>query len=468
MRLRPSFVLAAIVPLAATAALLAAPAATPGGFPFRVAEKTLPNGLKVVVIPFDSPGTVAYYTLVRTGARDEVEPHHSGFAHFFEHMMFRGTEKYPATRYNEILKSMGADSNAFTTDDFTLYHTVGPASRLDTIAEMEADRFENLKYTEDAFRTEALAILGEYNKNASSPFQALDEKVHDVAFDRHTYKHTTIGFLADVKAMPGYYDYSRQFFARFYRPDNCFLIVVGDVTPERMFEIAARDYSSWKPGYRPSDITPEPPQRAPRSGHIDWPNPVQPLLLMAYHIPAFADRTADSAALEVISQLLFAESSPLYQELVVERQWVDLLQGNAMSLRDPFLFEVVARAKSLDLVPKVQQEIERAVADLAQKPVEAPRLARTLAHIRNSFTLGLDTPNDVAVQVGAILALTGDVRSLDRSIEEYARVTPADIQRLARTVFVPDNRTVVTLSGPPPHSPAGGQPQGGAHHADRR
>jgi zinc protease len=489
--LRTSLALLGILPLAAATALLAAPAgqASPGGpaprhaaaakdaapapggggFPYKVAETTLPNGFKVVVIPYDSPGTVAYYTLVRTGSRDEVEAGHSGFAHFFEHMMFRGTEKFSQDRYNELLKGMGADSNAFTTDDFTLYHTVGPASQLATIAEMEADRFENLKYSEEAFRTEALAILGEYNKSASSPFQPLNEKLHDVAFGSHTYKHTTIGFLADVKAMPGYYDYSRQFFARFYRPENCTLVVAGDVTPQQVFDLAARDYGGWKTGYKAPEIVPEPPQSAPRTGHVDWPNPVQPILVMAYHIPAYSDRTDDSAALDVIAQLLFAESSPLYQDLVAEKQWVDVLQGGADSHRDPFLFSVIARAKTLDLLPKVQQEIEQGIAAMQAKPIDARRLARTLAHIRNAFALRLNTPGQVAEQVAAILALTGDVRSLDAFLAQYERVTPADIQRLARQLFVTGNQITVTLSGPQPKPAAGaGQPQGGAHHADHR
>jgi zinc protease len=491
--LRLSFALLGILPLAATAALLAAPAgqaspggsapttppashraaaqdaapATAGGFPYRVAETTLGNGLKVVVIPYDSPGTVAYYTLVRTGSRDEIEAGHSGFAHFFEHMMFRGTEKYSQDRYTEVLKSMGADSNAFTTDDFTLYHTVGPSSRLETIAEMEADRFQNLKYSEEAFRTESLAILGEYNKGASSPFQALEEKLHDVAFSRHTYKHTTIGFLADVKAMPAYYEYSRQFFARFYRPENCILVVVGDVVPQRVFDLATRYYAGWKTGYQAAAIPPEPPQHEPRSGHVDWPNPVQPILVVSYHIPAFSDRTVDSAALDVIAQLLFAESSPLYQDLVAEKQWVDLLQGSADTRRDSFLFSVIARAKSPALVPKVKAEIEHGIAELQAAPVDPRRLERTLSHIRNSFALRLDAPGNVAVAVASILALTGDVHSLDRAVEQYARITPADIQRLARTVFVASNQTTVTLSGPQPAA-GSGKPQGGARHEESR
>ncbi|HEV3456111.1 MAG TPA: pitrilysin family protein [Thermoanaerobaculia bacterium] len=454
---------------ASSASSMAPAAAAAEAFPYQVAETTLANGLKVVAIPYDSPGTLAYLTLVRTGSRDEVESGHSGFAHFFEHMMFRGTDKYSQDRYNDVLKGMGADFNAFTTDDFTLYHVVGPASQLATIADMEADRFQNLKYSQDAFRTEALAILGEYNKNASSPILPLEEKLRDLAYSTHTYKHTTLGFLVDVKAMPGYYDYSRQFFARFYRPENCVVVVVGDVQPRQVFTVVEREYAGWKKGYSPAQIPPEPPQREAKGGHVDWPAPIQPILLAGWHIPAFSDRTVDSATLDVIAELLFAESAPLYQELVVDKQWVDLLQGSADSHRDPYLFSVIARVKSADLVPKVRQAIESAFAGLQAKPPDAGRLTRIASHLRNAFALRLSTPQQVATQVSAFLALSGDVQSINRQQAQYPRVTPADVQRLARSVFQPQNQTTVTLAGPEAKRPAGaGKPQGGADHAHRR
>jgi zinc protease len=449
----------------------AAPAASAPGaldaFPYAITQTTLANGLRVVVVPYDSPGTVAWFTFVHTGSRDEVEAGHSGFAHFFEHMMFRGTDKYSKDRYNDILKAMGADTNAFTTDDFTLYHIVGPSSQMATMADMEADRFKNLKYNEEDFRTEALAILGEYNKNASSPFLPLEEKVRDVAFTGHTYKHTTLGFLADVKAMPGYYDYSKQFFSRFYRPENCALIVVGDVKPQEVIALAQSKYADWAKGYQAATIAVEPAQSTGKSGHVDWPTPVQPIFFAGWHIPAFSDSTADSATLDVISQLLFAESAPLYQDLVVEKQWSDLMQGTADAHRDPYLFTVVARVKSEDLLPKVQKSIEQALTDLQSKPVDPRRLERVVSHLRNAFALQLNTPSQVAVQIAAAMALTGDPASINRAQAQYSRVTPADIQRLARSVFQPQNETVVTLTGPKAQAPAAaGKAQGGASHAD--
>src|SRR5262249_27718766 len=154
-----------------------------------------PNGLRLITVPTDYPNVVALYIVVQTGARNEVEPGKSGFAHFFEHVMFRGTKNMPPKEYEQRLKRMGASSNASTWEDRTQYHTTFSKEDLEEVLRLEADRFQNLSYSEDVFRTEALAVLGEYNKNSAEPAEKLAEVLYDTAFDRHTYKHTTMGFL---------------------------------------------------------------------------------------------------------------------------------------------------------------------------------------------------------------------------------------------------------------------------------
>src|SRR5207237_5482593 len=128
---------------------------------FPTGVVNVPTGLAAVLVHYDSPGLAAFYTLVRVGSRNEPEPGKSGFAHFFEHMMFRGTKRHPAEEYRQTITRLGLDSNAFTNLDMTVYHLYGPAKALPTIIALEADRFQNLEYTEAQFRTEAGAILGE-------------------------------------------------------------------------------------------------------------------------------------------------------------------------------------------------------------------------------------------------------------------------------------------------------------------
>lgn len=435
--------------LAALAFGVSASGAQPGRadvFPFKIHEHTLANGLRIVAVPYQSPGIVSLYLVVRTGSRDEVEAGHSGFAHFFEHMMFRGTSRYPTEKYNEVLKRMGADANAYTDDDKTVYHITGPATGFATMVELEADRFQNLKYSEDAFRTEALAVLGEYNKSASNPFLALHEKLRETAFTRHTYQHTTLGFLRDIQAMPGYYEYSLRFFDRFYRPDNVVAIVVGDVAPDKVFVVMTQHFSEWKKGYQAPAVPAEPPQTEPRSAHVTWPTATRPYVMIGYRADAFSTASPDFPALDVISELLFSEAAPLYQELVVEKQWADFISGGAEDHRDPYLFTITARAKDEGLLPKVRAAIDEHLAGLRSGPVEAARIERIKSHLRYRFALSLDSPDEIADRIAHYIGLTGSVQTINELFRQYEAVTAADVHRVATRVFRDAGKTVVTLT----------------------
>jgi len=451
--------------LTATVANIAHAASQGDIFPFPVHETTLDNGLQVVTIPYDSPGTVAYYLVVRTGSRDEVEPGHSGFAHFFEHMMFRGTERISQDEYTEIGKRLGANSNASTDDDMTIYQLIGPSRELETMMDIESDRFKNLKYSEEGFRTEALAVLGEYNKNASNPIMPMLEKQHDLAFQKHTYKHTTIGFLDDIKAMPGYYDYSLKFFQRFYRPENVTLLVVGDAQPQKVVELAKKYYGDWKKGYQPPAVQAEPPQTEKKQAHIDWPNPTSPAILVGYHAPAYSTRDMDSAAAALIEQLLFSETAPLYKEIVVDKQWADTFGSVNGTNRDPGLFSWYARATAEDLIPKIKETVDRHIRELQEKPVDAQRLERIKSNLRYAYALSLDTPETIADQVAAAIGAAGSIGSINERFAQYQKITPEDVQRAARKIFQLQNETEVTLShkaGTPAQQP--GAQKGGAAH----
>ena len=447
----------------------AAAHAAPQGdiFPFKVHETTLDNGLEVVTIPYDSPGTLAYYLVVRTGSRDEIEPGHSGFAHFFEHMMFRGTERFSQDEYTEVLKKLGANSNASTSSDVTIYQLVGPSRELETMMDIESDRFKNLKYSEEDFRTEALAVMGEYNKSVSSPFLPMYEKMRDLAFQKHTYKHTTIGFLEDIKAMPGYYDYSLGFFQRFYRPENITLMVVGDAQPQRVVELAKKYFGDWKKGYQAPAIQAEPPQTEAKKAKLDWPNPTRPYMMVGYRSPAFSTKEMDSAAADLIDQLLFSPTAPLYKEIVVDKQWADTFGSFNETTRDPYLFSYIVRAKSEDLLPQIKETVDRHIRELQEKPVDAQRLDRIKSNLRYAFAQSLDTPAAIADQVADFIGVAGKIGSINERFAQYQKVTPADIQKAARQIFKPTNETQVTLShkGQTPETPAG-QPgaQGGANH----
>lgn len=416
-------------------------------FPYPVHKKQLPNGLKLVVVPFDSPGIMAYYTVVRVGSRNEVEPGVTGFAHFFEHMMFRGTPKYSNEKYQAILKDLGVDSNAFTSDDWTCYHSTAPASALETIMDMESDRFQNLKYSLEDFQKEAKAVLGEYNKSAASPFLAINEAERDTMFQKHTYKHSTIGFLKDIVDMPNQYDYSLKFFDRFYRPEYCTVMVVGDVKPEQVFKLAEKYYGPWKHGNHVADIPVEPAQTGEKIADIPWKGRTLPYLVVAFHAPAFSTETKDKVALNLLAKLAFGNTSALYQKLVLAEQRADLLAANADDSRDPGSFEIYVRVKNEAELAKVRDEVYAKLEELKVKPVAEGELAEVKSNFRYNFAMQLRTPDEVANMLGNYINLAGEPEAVNKVFELYDQVTPADIQRVAQQIFTKENRTVLTLKG---------------------
>jgi zinc protease len=414
-------------------------------FPYPINQVTLDNGLKIVSIPFDSPGIIAYYTVVRTGSRNEPEPGKSGFAHFFEHMMFRGTDKYPKDKFNDVLKSIGADNNAFTSDDETIYHTFASSAALEQLMDIESDRFQHLHYSEDDFKTEAGAILGEYNKNSSSPFQAIEEKTREAAFDTHTYKHTTMGFLKDIMNMPNQYQYSLTFFDRWYRPNNCVVVVVGDFNQDKLIALAKKYYGDWKPGTFTLDVPVEPPQTAEKIVNVPWKSKTNPILTVAYHGAAFSDTKNDQTSLDLLNELYFGETSDLYKKLVVQDQTAEFVSANNGDHRDPEMFWIYSRIKDANNINAVRDAIYATLEDAKTKPVSAERLANVKSHMKYGFAMGLDNANSIAGVIASYIELTGDPESVNRVYAMYEKITPDDIMAAAKKYFVPTNRTVTLV-----------------------
>ena len=416
-------------------------------FPYACRTETLPNGLRIIMVPMESPGLVAYYSIVRTGSRDEVEPGKSGFAHFFEHMMFRGTKKYPAGVYDSLITSIGADANAYTTDDYTAFHLNFASEDLPRVIEVESDRFQNLSYERAAFQTEAGAVYGEYRKSITSPFAVLDEKIQDLAYDVHTYKHTTIGFEADIKAMPEQYDYSLSFFQRFYRPDNVVIVIAGDFDESRTLELMTRYYGGWKSGYAAPAVIPEPPQKAERTADVQYPGKTLPILEIAYKGAAFDPDNTDYVASLLLGDLAFGETSDIYKKLYINEQKVEFVQAGIPMNRDVPLFGIYSMVKSEKDISYVREEVYKAIKEFQTTPVSDKRLNDLKRRQKYGFLMHLDTPDHVAGGVARIVALTGGVESINRLYTKMGTITPQDIMSAAKKYFVPEQRTVVVVKG---------------------
>jgi zinc protease len=412
--------------------------------PFGIQQKKMANGLNVVTVPFNSPGLASLYIVVRAGSREEVETGKTGFAHFFEHMMFRGTEKYSKDKYNLVLKSIGASANANTSLDRTVYHMTGNALMLEKMMEIEADRFQNLKYSVHDFKTEAGAVKGEYTKNSASPFQQLYEKLLNTAFDKHTYKHTTMGFFDDVVDMPNQYDYSLLFFDRFYRPEYTTVVVVGDVKAEEVNRLAEKYFGKWKHGSYAPVIEKEPEQTGTRFAHVKNTG-FPPYVNLSFKSPPFSEKELDLPALDILTTLLFDESGDLYQKLVVKEQKARSLGGGPNLTRDPQLMSVGASIVKASDMQYVKDEIMKVLQDAKTKPVDAKRLADTKSNIKYDFAMRLDSPDQIANSLAQYIWLTGNPESLNNFYALYDKVTAADLMRVAQKYFNEQTLTIGTI-----------------------
>lgn len=416
-------------------------------FPYKYQKEVLPNGLTVIMIPMESPGLVAYYSVVRTGSRDEVERGKSGFAHFFEHMMFRGTKKYPGPVYDSVMTSIGADANAYTTDDLTAYHLNFAKEDLEKVIEMESDRFQNLHYEKPAFQTEAGAVYGEYRKSITSPFSVLNEKMQDLAYDVHTYKHTTIGFEADIKAMPEAFDYSKTFFQRFYRPENIVIVVSGDIDPAATLDLINKYYAGWEKGYVAPEIVPEPPQAKERYAEVSYPGKTLPIIDIAYKGDAFDPTNRAYVAALLLGDLAFGENSDLYKKLVIKEQKVQFISSGIPMNRDLPLFEIYSMVKKEEDIAYVRDEVYRTVDQFKITPVDQKKLSDIKKRNKYGFLMGLDTPDNVAGGLARLVAITGGVDVVDILYGQFDTVTPQEIMQAAQKYFTPEQRTVVVLKG---------------------
>jgi zinc protease len=412
-------------------------------FPFPYETVELENGFRAYLIKAGAPGQIAYVSMVRTGSRDEVEAGKSGFAHFFEHMMFRGTEKYP--HYDEETTRMGAFRNASTWADQTAYYLVANTEYLEKIIDIESDRFQNLKYAEPDFRTEAGAILGEYQQGAREPQRWLNEKIRETAFDKHTYRHTTIGFEADVRAMPQAYEYSKSFFQRFYRPENVVLVIAGDFDTEKAKVLVRKYYGGWKPGYKPPPIEAEPAQTAPRDRTVKYPGRTLPVIAVNYKAPAWNPKDRAGVALEVLGQVAFGPNSDLYRKLVLQERRAQSLFGSFGLARDPYVVTVQTMVSKPDDVKAVEAEIMAAVKKFQDTPVDAKQLADTKSAIKYGFLMGMETAQDVAFAVMQPIISTGRLEPIEDYFRTLDAVTPEDIRQAARKYLVDAARTTITM-----------------------
>ena len=432
-------------------------------FPYPIHEQTLENGLQVYVVPMPTPNAVAVYTWFDVGSRDEIDEGRTGFAHFFEHLAFYGTPTWPPDKREEQLLRMGAEENAWTWLDETVYHTVLPSTHLNRFLAMEADRFQHLALTADMVQKESGAVYGEFRKSQADPADALSKAVWSTAFTTHTYHHDTIGWEEDIAAMPTAFSYAQAFFSRMYRPQNATLIIAGDVQPEPGFEaVRNAGWTAWDPAdvTRP-EIPQEPEQLEMRSVSVDWPAETAPQLLVAYKIPPGNRNDPEVAALEMVQSLLFGSTGSLNRRLVREEALAFSVSGYRGDHVDPSLFQIQVRLKDAAHLDRTTHIIEEELERIRLGQIDPEALSRARTHMRYANLTSLETPSAVASELGWTLRRAKDSAAFDVWWQNMDALTPDSLATAAQKWFVESGKTqgVLMHSPPePPSTPTGDQP----------
>ena len=422
-----------------------------GVLPEGTSVGELDSGLTVIAVPLSTPDLVAVQIWMDVGSRHETESGSTGYAHFAEHLLFRGSENFSAEEREQRLLELGVIDNAWTSGDHTCYHLQLRADRLKSVLELEADRFLRLTLTEDAVRRESGAVAGEHRKALSDPESALYKALWGRAFETHTYHHTTIGLDEDVAAMADGLPVIERFLDAWYRPETATVIIAGDIDPESAMASVASAFSGWESAAvePPPPIPVEPAQSAERRQTVEWDgSPTPARLAIGWKTPAFVPGEDEAAAWMLLHSLLTGRAAPLYRRLIEDEgapAWS--MWSTAPDSVDPGLMSVVVALKDGVAPAEVEAMIDEEVAALGM--LTPAQLSAAQQRARRSLLMSLDSPRRWASQLGWYTSIGGHPGALDRHLDALAAVTVEDIVRLAQTRLVASQRTVVTMEASP-------------------
>jgi zinc protease len=404
---------------------------------------TLANGLQVVFLEDHSTPIVHAEVWYHVGSKNE-RPGRTGFAHLFEHMMFKGSKNVEPEGHPSWISSVGGQSNAYTNEDSTVFWQTFPAQYLPLVLWLEADRMASLRIDEKVFQTEREVVKEERRMRVENqPYGRLNEIVYDQAFSVHPYKHPTIGSMKDLEAAS--IEDVRDFFRTYYVPNNATLVLVGDFDTKEATALVQQYLGRIPKSARPvpRDIPQEPPQTKERRVRLDenWPLPV---VVVAYHITF--DGNPDSYPLHIASKVLSdGESSRIYRKLVYETQLALAAFGGGNIIEDPNLFFAVAIVqpgqKPEDAINALIAELDK----LRTQPISDAELQQAKNQWTRDYILSRESNKEKASQLGHAVVIHNDVKTADGEFDIFMNTTAADVQRVAQTYFKPENRLVLTI-----------------------
>ena len=457
MTVRLTIAIVAVIAAAWLAAVPVLAQSRPPKLEYQLTE--LDNGLRVILLEDHSTPIVHLQLWYHVGSKNE-RPGRTGFAHLFEHMMFKGSKNVGSEEHPSLISSVGGQSNAYTNEDTTVFWETVPAQYLPMVLWLEADRMASLRIDERTFQTERQVVKEERRLRVDNqPYGRLSEIIYGHAFTTHPYKHPTIGSMDDLEAAS--IEDVRDFYRTYYVPSNATIALVGDFESAQALDLV-KQYLGRVPRPAkdvPRDIPKEPPQERERRVTLEeaWPLPA---VVVAYHITYDGD--PDSYPLHVVSKVLSdGQSSRIYRKLVYEDQVALAAFGQGNLIEDPNLFYAVAIVQPGRSPAEAERALVAEFDRLKAEPITDEELARAKNQFRRDYILGRESNQQKAgVLAHADVLHHGDVTTGDGEFDIFMGLTKEDVQRVARTSFTPQNRIVLTIM--PKGSPSGGaRPVGG-------
>jgi len=415
----------------------------------NVVPYRLDNGIKILTLEDHSVPAMSYYTVFRVGSRNE-RPGRTGVSHLFEHMMFNGSKKYGPEVFDRTLESKGGASNAYTTEDITLYYENFPSEALETVVDMEADRMAALALTDASLGKEREIVKEERRLRTDNDVEgAMFELLQGTAYLAHPYQWPVVGWMPDLDAIT--VADCEAYFRVHYAPNNATIILVGDFKPDRAIALISKAYGSI-PSQPPAPavVRDEPEQQGERRAILKRAAQL-PAVAFAYHVPPTS--SDDLFALDLLQIILGeGESSVLNKKLVYEKELATSIRVENVWRVDPSLFVIYAEAKPGVTAEALESALDDEVEALGQKEVGDALLQKAKNVRTTSQVKTLKTNGGKAEQLGLFEVYLGGYARLFSVLKNYEAVTKTDVRRVAEQYLRPDNRSVVTLV---PSEPAG-------------
>ncbi len=414
----------------------------------NIQEHTLANGLRLLMTEDHTTPIINLQVWYHVGSKDE-RAGRTGFAHIFEHMMFKGSAHVKPDEHSRIIEAAGGFDNAYTNDDTTVYWETFPSNYLERILWLEADRMGSLNVDEANFKSEREVVKEERRVGVENqPYGRVFEDLYDLAFTVHPYKHTTIGSMDDLNKAT--LEDVRQFHQTFYRPDNATMVICGDFAPSAALAWAEKYFSGIpKPVTPIPRVTVQEPRQAGERRFSKWYGSQSPLpaIIEGYHMPA--EFTPDSYPLILASSILSGgESSRLYRKLVYEDQVAVQTAGIGNFTEQPNLFLAFAVLNPGRSVADGEKAVEAILDAMKAAPVDPKELEKAKNQQISGDILGRSTDQQKASAIGRAAVIGRDPNLANTSIDGFLRVTAADIQRVAREYFDKSQRTVMLIEPP--------------------